>query len=239
MIQRWAKRLGFGRKTGIDLTSERPGLVPDRKWRNDAYQRYTRLRRARPGCSEGTEAALYKCGGVERGWSTGDNVNLAVGQGDLQATPLQVAVAYSALANNGTIVTPHLGKAIEDGNGVTVQELRTKPRRKVKLNQRDRQIVLDGLRGAASDEDGTSSDVFKGFPRTIYGKTGTAERQPNPDQSWYACFVKDGGKPIVVIVTVERGGFGAETAAPAARLILDEWFDTGDDEFHAGSDQSN
>ena len=70
--------------------------------------------------------ALYKCGGVERGWTGGDNVNLAVGQGDLQATPLQVAVAYAALANNGTIVTPHLGKAIEDGNGVTFQELRVK-----------------------------------------------------------------------------------------------------------------
>ena len=68
-------------------------------------------------------AALYKCGGIERTWTTGDNVNLAVGQGDLQATPLQVAVAYSALANGGTIVTPHLGQAIEDGNGVTMQEL--------------------------------------------------------------------------------------------------------------------
>ena len=79
----------------------------------------------------------------------GDNVNLAVGQGDLQATPLQVAVAYSALANNGTIVRPHLGKAIEDGNGVTLQELRYKPRRKVKIDQRDRQVVLDGLRRAA------------------------------------------------------------------------------------------
>ena len=61
------------------------------------------------------------------------------------------------------------------------------------------------------------------FP--IYGKTGTAERPPNPDQSWYACFVKDKGRPIVVVVTVEKGGFGAETAAPAARKILSEWFD--------------
>jgi len=65
------------------------------------------------------------------------------------------------------------------------------------------------------------------------------ERQPNPDQAWYACFVKDGGKPIVVVVTVERGGFGAETAAPAARLILSQWFDVKDREFKAGSDQSN
>ena len=152
---------------------------------------------------------------------------------------MQLAVAYAALANNGTIVQPHLGMAIEDGRDATIQELRFKPRRTVKLNQRDRQLVLDGLRGAANDDDGTSDDVFNGFPKTVYGKTGTAERQPHPDQSWYACFVKDTDRPIVVVVTVERGGFGAETAAPAARLILDEWFGTGDRRFRSGSDRSN
>ena len=78
----------------------------------------------RTSCSVQTTAALYKCGGVERKWNGGDNVNLAVGQGDLQATPLQLAVAYAALANNGTIVRPHLAKAVEDGNGVTLQEFR-------------------------------------------------------------------------------------------------------------------
>jgi penicillin-binding protein 2 len=239
-LQKWAKRLGFGRDTDVDLSGERPGLVPDRKWRDGAYAEYQECVK-KAGLNQGTTAALYACGGVERGWSTGDNVNLAVGQGDLQATPLQVAVAYSAIANNGTIVRPHLGKAIEDGNGVTVQELRVKPRRKIKIPARYRDTILDGLRGAANAEGGTSTDIFKDFPSqyTVYGKTGTAERQPNPDQSWYACFVKDGGRPIVVVVTVERGGFGAETAAPAARLILDEWFDTGKTEFQAGSDQSN
>ena len=114
-------------------------------------------------------------------WSGGDNVNLAVGQGDLQATPLQVAVAYAALANNGTIVTPHLGKAIEDGNGVTFQELRSKPKRKVKINQRDRQIVLDGLRRAAQEEGGTSVDVFKGWPMSSTPSTARpAPRSASP-----------------------------------------------------------
>jgi penicillin-binding protein 2 len=84
--------------------------------------------------------------------------------------------------------------------------------------------------------------VFAGAPYRdrLYGKTGTAERQPNPDQSWYACYVDDPLKPIVVVTTIERGGFGAETAAPAARLILNEWFDVTDDTgFHTGDDQSN
>jgi penicillin-binding protein 2 len=239
-IQRWASKLGLGHKTQIDTDGEARGLVPDSQWRNTAFSKYkTCVEKAHLQVQ--TVAALYKCGGIERAWSTGDNVNLAVGQGDLQATPLQVAVAYSALANGGTIVRPHLGAAIEDGNGVTIQELPSKPKRKIKIDPADRATVLEGLHRAATEEGGTSADVFKGWPKAypIYGKTGTVERPPNPDQSWYACFVKDGNKPIVVIVTVERGGFGAETAAPAARLILSQWFDVSDREFKAGSDQSN
>ncbi len=238
-IQKWARRLGFGRLTGIDLPGELPGLVPDRDWRTKRFAAYEKCRE-KAGLGYQTQAALYECGGYDKPWTTGDSVNLAVGQGDLQATPLQVAVAYAALANGGTIVTPHLGKAIEDGNGVPIQELPAKPKKKIKIDAHDRQVVLDGLRRAASEEGGTSADIFKNFPYKVYGKTGTVERQPNPDQSWYACFVKDGGKPIVVVVTIERGGFGAETAAPAARLILSQWLGVKKDlEFKAGSDQSN
>ncbi|MDA0181228.1 penicillin-binding protein 2 [Solirubrobacter phytolaccae] len=237
VIQNWAEKLGYGKKTGIDLPNEKPGLIPDRKWREEGLKAYEKCT-DKAGVQKQTTAALFACGGIERGWSGGDNVNLAVGQGDLQATPLQVAVAYAALENGGTIVRPHLGKAIEDGNGVTLQEFRPKAKRKVKMSSRDREAVLSGLRSAAQSDGGTSADVWEGWPMDeypIYGKTGTAERQPNPDQAWYACFVKDKGRPIVVVVTVEKGGFGAATAAPAARMILSEWFDVGDRDFHAGS----
>ena len=111
----------------------------------------------------------------------------------------------------------------------------------VRLVAPDGQLLATGV--AATADGGTSADVFAGwdphYRAMLYGKTGTAERQPNPDQSWYACYVADPLKPIVVVTTIERGGFGAETAAPAARLILNEWFDLRDDEFHEGSDQSN
>ena len=99
-------------------------------------------------------------------------------------------------------------------------------------------MILDGLARAAREEHGTSADVFKGWPKRrypVYGKTGTAERGDEPDQAWYVCFVNDPERPIVVVVTVEKGGFGAETAAPAARMILSEWFGVKDRQFHTGS----
>ena len=132
---------------------------------------------------------------------------------------------------------PHLGQAVEDGNGFPIHDIPTDPRRHIKLDPGDRQTVLDGLERAANQQGGTSADVFKGWPKRyrVYGKTGTAERAPNPDQAWYVCFVNDPKRPIVVVVTVEKGGFGAETAAPAARLILSKWFGVKDDTFHAGS----
>jgi penicillin-binding protein 2 len=237
IIQDWARRLGIGRKTGIDIPGEFAGLVPDAEWRNQGYDEYLKCTK-KAKVTPGTQEALYACGGIERPWSTGDNVNLAVGQGDLQATPLQLATAYATVANGGRVVRPHLGQAVEDGAGRLVQQIRKPPRRKVDFSEANQQAIMDGLRGAASDEDGTSSDVFKGFPYPVYGKTGTAERAPNPDQSWYAAYVPHPTRPIVVVTTVERGGFGAETAAPAARLILAEWFHLSDRSFHAGSSQT-
>jgi penicillin-binding protein 2 len=136
------------------------------------------------------------------------------------------------------VVRPHLGQAVEDGEGRMVEEIRKPARRHVDFSATNRSAIMAGLRAATSQDGGTSADVFKGFPYPVYGKTGTAERAPNPDQSWYACYVPHPTRPIVVVTTVERGGFGAETAAPAARLILAEWFHLHDKAFHAGASQT-
>jgi penicillin-binding protein 2 len=237
IIQKWAKRLGLGRRTGIDIPGEFAGLVPDRRWRDAGFAKYTRCVK-RDKLTPQTLAALKACGGIERPWSTGDNVNLAVGQGDLQATPLQLATAYSTIANGGKVVRPHLAMSVEDGLGRAVEQFRTTARRRVKFSQANQATIMDGLHRATSQPGGTSADVFSGFAGgklAVYGKTGTVERPGQPDQAWYACYVPHPSRPIVVVVTVEKGGFGAETAAPAARLILSNWFDLGNDKFKAGT----
>jgi penicillin-binding protein 2 len=202
LIQKWANRLGLGEPTGIDLPGEGEGLIPSPAWRNRLFRKKL----------------------TDRPWSSGDSVNLAVGQGDLQANPLQMAVAYSAIANGGRVVTPHIGLRAEDQEGRTLQEIAPGPRRRVHVKPEFRSAIMSGLRAAANDPGGTSTPVFEGFPITVAGKTGTAERGVQEDQSWYVAAAPYDDPRVVVAVTIERGGFGAEAAAPAARRILAAYF---------------
>ena len=201
-LQKWAHMLGIGRDSGIDLPAEQPGLLPTPAWRNE----------------------LYRKGLTDRPWSIGDNVNLAVGQGDLQADPIQMATAYAAIANGGTVLTPHLGMQVEDPAGRVVQEIDPAPARHVPVNSSYRAAILDGLHLAAQAPGGTSYSVFGGFPVPVAGKTGTAERPGHLDQSWYVVLAPYPNPRIVVAVTIEEGGFGVDSAAPAALQILSEYF---------------
>ena len=224
LIQKWARQLGLGRRTGIDLPNESPGLIPTPKWRNDGFAEFRRCvskRKPTPA-----QISLGRCGFQDRPWSVGDNVNLSVGQGDLQADPLQMAVAYGAIANGGRIVRPRLGQRIERSSGRVQQVLEAPTSRKLKIKAEYRQAILDGLRSAASEPGGTSAPVFEGFKVPVAGKTGTAEKGAGrEDQSWYVALAPYPDPKYVVAVTFESGGFGAETAAPAARQILSELFD--------------
>jgi len=226
VIQDMARRLGLGSSTGIDLPSELTGVIPDSKWREveNAEELRCRSRRHVASCGIVSET---------RPWSVGDDMHLAVGQGDLLTDPLQMAVAYSTLANayrnggGGTVVTPHLGREIDEAKGGLVQSLSFPPRRHVQLNYADLSLVMEGIHQAASQSGGTSADVWAGWDQgqhPVYGKTGTAERYGKEDQSWYIAYVADPRRPIVIAVTVEQGGFGAETAAPIARLMASQWF---------------
>jgi penicillin-binding protein 2 len=221
-LQAWAHKLGLGRYTGIDLPESSPGLIPDAAWRKRiaakevAYEKRTH----KPCC-------LYS---DKRLWSVGDEVSLAVGQGDLQATPLQMATVYSTIVNGGRVPRPHLGISVQDSTGRLVQTLSPGAERDVHIDPVYRDVIMAGLHDAASAPGGTSADVFAGWDQgrfPIFGKTGTAERLGQQDQSWYICYSYEGpppNRPIVIAATVERGGFGAERAAPIARLMLSKWF---------------
>jgi penicillin-binding protein 2 len=228
VIQQMAHKLGIGQETGIDLPSELSGIVPDAEWRarQNAKELRCRERTHQPSCGIVAEV---------RPWSVGDNMDLTVGQGDLLTNPLQMAVAYSTLANayrnngDGQVVTPHLALQIDNTHdGSLLQSFNPKPKHSAHLNMSDLSLVMEGIHAAASQPTGTSYDVWRGWNQTehpVYGKTGTAERgRRKEDQSWYVAYVADPKRPIVIAVTVEEGGFGAETAAPIARLIAAEWF---------------
>jgi penicillin-binding protein 2 len=233
-IQSYARKLGFDRPTGIDLPGEDGGVIPDTAWREEVNGR-ERACRKRKNISELTNvyaAGAAGCGISDlRDYNLGDTVNLAVGQGDLQATPLQLAVAYAAIENHGRVVVPHLGLEIERANGELVQRIERDAARRIHMSEADRLAVANGLHLAASAPGGTSADVFAGWPQNelpVYGKTGTAERQPRADQSWYVAYVPDPKRPIVIAVTVEEGGFGAATAAPIACRMLAKYYDVKD-----------
>jgi penicillin-binding protein 2 len=226
VIQSMAHKLGIGRPTGIDLPNESVGVLPSPKWREEQDHEQARCLRHHRSSECGYVAEI-------RPWEPGDNMDLAVGQGDLQTDPLQMAVAYSTLANafmnggEGWVPTPHLGMAIESPGGGLVQTLNFPPRRKVKLDASNLDLVMEGIHDATSEPGGTSEDVWSGWNQEkypVYGKTGTAERAGQVEQAWYMCILPDAGRPIVIAVTVEQGGFGDQAAAPVARLIASKWF---------------
>lgn len=225
-LQRWAEDLGLGGKTGIDLAGEVAGLVPSPGWRNRQFER------AQDPDSPGGKDIVPEAGEfVDRAWSTGDNINLSIGQGDLQANPLQMAVAYATIANGGTVVRPHLGQQVTDVSGRTVQRIEPEPKREVEISEETRSTILDGLHAAAQEGSGTSVAVFGGFPVEMAGKTGTAEVPADgADQSWYVALAPYPNPQIVVAATIERGGFGAEAAAPAVREILSAALDVDERE---------
>ena len=144
-IQDWAFKYGLGRKPGIDIPDATSGLIPTPAWRNRVYRDHSNP---------------Y----IDRPWTQGDNVNLAVGQGDVQVTPLQLARAYAALANGGTLVAPHLGGRIVDVHGKTIKTIDPPPQRHLRISNETRSVILGGMHRAADEPGGTSYPVMGSFP---------------------------------------------------------------------------
>lgn len=228
-LDAWARVFGIGQQTGVDLPEESAGTLPTPAWRAQRNQLEAECDAATGPYAGRSKHQPGGCGisdGTNRPWSLGDNESLAAGQGDVQVTPLQLAIAYAAIANGGTMVTPHLGLAIERPDGAVLRPIEPAPARHPKLDPLYLNAVRAGLRAAASRPGGTSDDVFGSFPEQVYGATGSAQITNHQDTAWYAGFVPASAtsKPVVVVVTVQQGGFGAHAAAPVARQILSQWF---------------
>ncbi len=205
-IQAEARNLGFGARTGIEL-DEADGRVPDPAWKSAfAHANYKTAREKR-------ENSI---------WYPYDNLSLAVGQGDLVATPLQLANAYATFANGGTLYQPHVeAKIVQDGKSTTTPSHAI---RHVSFDPNLYTQMMSGFQGAIADPKGTAYQAFAGFPLNtvpVAGKTGTAQVKDKGDTSIFVGMFSAKGKQYVVAVVMEQAGFGAQSAAPVARRIIE------------------
>ncbi len=199
-IQTVARWFGFGQKTAIPLPSESRGRVPDKAWKKSYYKSPS-----------------------EQVWLPGDSVNLAIGQGDMLTTPLQIALAYSALVNGGKLYQPRLVKEIKRYDGMLVRKFSPSLVREIPVRKSWLGTIKNYLERVVSE--GTAKGAFKGFPVRVAGKTGTAQVYGKEDFAWFVAFAPASKPKYVVVVLVEEGGHGGEIAAPAARRILSYLFD--------------
>ncbi|MBM3706619.1 MAG: penicillin-binding protein, partial [Actinobacteria bacterium] len=203
LLQKYARILGFGNYTGIDLPYEDQGVVPDREWKKDYFKE-------------------QKANTV---WFPGDTVNMSIGQGDVLTTPLQMALAYSIIANNGLKVTPHIGKEVRDKSGNIFIELENSEIVDLELNKEYLDIIEKGLGLVVTN--GTAASRFSNFPLKeipVAGKTGTAEVLGKQDYAWFVCYAPIEDPQYLIVAMLEQAGGGSRACAPMARKILEYLF---------------
>jgi len=221
-IAKWGGLLGLGRPTGFDIVGEIPGVMPDEDWHDQ-----------------------HLAGGYQRGMA----VNLAIGQGDVNVTPMQQLVLYAALAS-GIVWKPQAVLRLEDARGEVVQEMAPVERGRLPIKPETRAAIMEGLHAAVNEPFGTGwwsrlKDVV------MAGKTGTAQVVKmgarrlkasqvgyfERDHAWFAAFAPEDDPEIVVVVLNEHSGFGASNAAPTASAVVKRWLDLRkqDEEERAGS----
>jgi penicillin-binding protein 2 len=217
-LQRSAASLGFGAPSGIELPGEASGRLPTPAARQASHDRYPE---AFP----------------DPRWYTGDNVNLAIGQGELLVTPIQLANLYATLASGGVRHQPRLVDAVaERDTGATVLEFGTRTVGGEPIDAAVLEPIVEGLAQVASR--GTAAQAFAGFPLDRFPlatKTGTAEVLGRTDFALFAGFGPLDGPRLAFAVVIEEAGFGGEAAAPVARRFLDGVLALEDDPTGAGS----
>ena len=230
-----ARSFNLGKKTGIDLPDEASGRLPDRQWKNEFYKQnkdfYCNFQnRAKKSDLTPYLIAIAKenCtdGYIIR---AGDAVNFSIGQGDTLVTPIQLAVAYSAIANGGTLWQPWIARAVVSPTGKVIKEFAPEKLGKTEQTPSDTAFLHKALRSVATN--GTAAGIFAGYPVQVAGKTGTAQdlgRNKNgsakDDTSWFASFAPADSPQYAVVMVVSQGGFGASVSAVGVKDIYTTLF---------------
>lgn len=192
-IKKYLNLFGFGDKTGIDLSGEAVGLIPDKKWKEET---------------------------LKENWVLGDTYNMSIGQGNLLVTPLQLAVGYAALANGGTLFKPHLVKEVYDKDKKIIYEAKPEIIRDHFISDKNIEIVQTGMREVVLSG---SAHRLADLPVTVAGKTGTAQSGNAESQAWFGSFAPYKDPSIAMVILIEHGGEGSQTAAPVAKEVY-QWY---------------
>ena len=193
-----ARAFGLGRTTGITGVLEVPGVIHDPDW---------------------------KLANRSEVWTTGDGVNMAIGQGFVLATPLQMANLYAAIASGGALYRPRIIERIGSVNEPPEEVWGSDVIGRLPVSAGNLQAIREGLRGVVSGPKGTAGFVFRGFSIAVAGKTGTAEAGDGGEpHAWFACFAPYDDPEIVVVVFLENGGQGSYRAAPLAHNVIEAYY---------------
>ncbi|MBW3562904.1 MAG: penicillin-binding protein 2 [Actinobacteria bacterium] len=216
LVQAAAREFGLGDPTGIDLPAERDGSIPGRAYKKEL-----------------TEAVRnVDCDAPEPDWECSwryyDAINQSIGQGLVTTTPLQMAVAYAAMANGGTVWEPHLGKEIRSPDGELIRTVEPEAAGQLELTPAQLRELQVGLEMVVLEPRGTANGAFVGFPLEelpVAGKTGTAESNGKVPFAWFASYAPITDPKYAVVVMVEEGSGGSTGAAPIVRRIYESLFD--------------
>ena len=194
-----ARRFGLGSESGLDLTGESPGLIPDPAWRREYNRKRPQLQH----------------------WYPGNTLNMSIGQGDVLATPLQMAVVTAAIANGGFRVRPHLLKAVRDANGREIEKP-TIERTSVGIDARHIAQIAQDMRATVTKGTGRSIAL----PQVaIAGKSGSAEDANNAlPHAWFVAFAPYDKPQIAIAAIVENSGHGSENSVPLCKAVLEAAF---------------
>ena len=218
-LQEMYRRWGLGSKTGIDLPSEAAGRVPDSAWKEEYRKDWSADQRA---------------------WNAGDMTNIAIGQGDILVTPLQMAVAYCGLAMGGVEWTPHvlLAAGARDGEG-DAYAYEPKKRLTAKIETEGAMdVVYRGVHSMIYEESPVTAAHFTNLPVEVAGKSGTGEKDGEDPYGWFIAYAPFDDPKYVVCAMVERGGYGSTCAMPAVRTVLGALYDAPDDQTYTSGDST-